>query len=78
MGSRNSEISFLKYRKTIPYASNFGIGDAVKWRALDQAMVEACGKFADISPEALESLIDEAVSVTRQRNTAQPLGDTCG
>jgi len=42
------------------------IEDAVKWRVLDQTMAEARGKFADLPPEALESLIDEAVTATRQ------------
>jgi hypothetical protein len=42
------------------------IEDAVKWRVLDQTMAEARGKFADVTPEALESLLDEAVTATRQ------------
>ncbi|MGP0059167.1 MAG: ribbon-helix-helix domain-containing protein [Beijerinckiaceae bacterium] len=42
------------------------IEDAVKWRVLDQTMAEARGKFADMPPEALESLLDEAVTATRQ------------
>ena len=44
------------------------IEDAVKWRVLDQTMAEARGKFADLSPDVLESLIDEAVVATRQAN----------
>ena len=42
------------------------IEDAVKWRVLDQTMAEARDKFADMPPEALDALIDEAVTVTRQ------------
>lgn len=42
------------------------IEDAVKWRVLDQTIAEARSKFADMSPEALESLLDEAVAATRQ------------
>jgi Ribbon-helix-helix domain len=42
------------------------IEDAVKWRVLDQTMSEARGKFADLSPEALDSLTDEAVTATRK------------
>ncbi len=38
----------------------------MKWRVLDQTMAEARGKFADLAPEDLETLIDEAVSATRQ------------
>ena len=44
------------------------IEDAVKWRVLDQTMAEARGKFSDLPPEALESMIDEAVTTTRQAN----------
>ena len=42
------------------------IEEAVKWRVLDQTMAEARGKFADLSPEALDSLLDEAATATRQ------------
>jgi hypothetical protein len=41
------------------------IEDAVKWRVLEQTMAEARAKFADMAPEALEALIDEAVTATR-------------
>jgi hypothetical protein len=49
------------------------IEDAVKWRVLDQTMAEARGKFVDLPPDAVESLIDEAVTATRQ-TTAQKAG----
>jgi hypothetical protein len=42
------------------------IEEAVKWRVLDQTMAEARGKFADLPPEELEAVIDEAVAATRQ------------
>jgi Ribbon-helix-helix domain len=42
------------------------IEDAVKWRVLDQTMAEARGQFADLSPEALDTLLDEAVTAVRQ------------
>ena len=42
------------------------IEDAVKWRVPDQTMAEARGQFADLSPEALDSLLDEAVTAVRQ------------
>lgn len=45
------------------------IEDAVKWRVLDQTMAEARGKFADLAPEALDALLDEAVTATRQAIT---------
>ncbi len=41
------------------------IEDAVKWRVLEQTMAEARGKFSDLSPEALESLVEEAVAASR-------------
>jgi Ribbon-helix-helix domain len=46
------------------------IEDAVKWRVLDQTLAEARGQFADLPPEALDSLIDEAVAATRQAKSA--------
>ncbi|SPE20674.1 conserved hypothetical protein [Burkholderiales bacterium] len=42
------------------------IEEAVKWRVLDQTMAEARGKFADMPPEAVESVIGEAVAATRK------------
>jgi hypothetical protein len=42
------------------------IEEAVKCRVLDQTMAEARGKLADLPPEARESVIDEAVTATRQ------------
>ncbi len=47
------------------------IEEAVKWRVLDQTIAEARGKFADLSPEALDSLIDEAVAATRHAGAAK-------
>jgi Ribbon-helix-helix domain len=45
------------------------IEEAVKWRVLDQTMTEARGKFADMAPEALETMIGEAVTAARQPST---------
>ena len=42
------------------------IEEAVKWRVLDQTMAEARSKFADLPPEELESVIDEAVAAARK------------
>jgi Ribbon-helix-helix domain len=42
------------------------IEDAVKWRVLDQTMAEARGKFSDLAPDALDSLLQEAVTATRE------------
>ncbi len=47
------------------------IVEAVKWRVLDRTIAEARGKFADLAPEALDSLIDEAVAATRQARAAK-------
>jgi hypothetical protein len=47
------------------------IEEAVKWRVLDQTVAEARGKFADMPPEALESIIDEAVAAARQAKSAK-------
>ncbi len=45
------------------------IEDAVKWRVLDQTMAEARSKFADLAPNELEAMIDEAVTTVRQVRT---------
>ncbi len=41
------------------------IEDAVKWRLLDQTLAEAREGFADMTPEALDTLIDEALTASR-------------
>jgi hypothetical protein len=47
------------------------IEDAVKWRVLDQTMSEARGKFADLPPEDVQSMIDEAVTVARRARSTR-------
>jgi len=42
------------------------IEEAVKWRVLDQTIVEVRSKFADMPAAELESLIDEAVTAVRE------------
>ncbi len=42
------------------------IEEAVKWRVLDQTMAEARRKFADLSPDDLQALLDEAATAARQ------------
>ena len=44
------------------------IEEAVRWRVLDQTIAEARAKFADLSPEALDSLIEEAVTAASGAN----------
>jgi hypothetical protein len=41
------------------------IEDAVKWRVLDQTLNEARSGFADLPPEDLQALIDEATDSVR-------------
>jgi hypothetical protein len=47
------------------------IEDAVKWRVLEQTMAEARAKFSDLAPEALDSLLDEAVTATSQAHAGK-------
>ena len=48
------------------------IEDAVRWRVLDQTVAEARGKFADMPPEELDALIEEAVAETRRAAGPKP------
>jgi hypothetical protein len=41
------------------------IEEAIKWRRFEQTIAEARGKFADMTPEALEALIDEGAATMR-------------
>ncbi len=41
------------------------IEDAVRWRVLDQTVADARSKFADMPPDELAALLDEAVAETR-------------
>jgi hypothetical protein len=41
------------------------IEEAVKWRVLDQTVAETRSKFADLPPEELEAVIEEAVAAAR-------------
>lgn len=45
------------------------VEDAVRWRVLDQTITEVRSKFADLPPEELEALIEEAISSTRKTDT---------
>jgi hypothetical protein len=47
------------------------IEEAVKWRVLDQTIGEARGKFADMPPDALETVIEEAVAAARQAGASK-------
>ncbi len=47
------------------------IEEAVKWRVLDQTLAEARGKFADLSVDALDRLIEDAVGAARSDRTTE-------
>jgi len=63
--------SFLAHRGMKKGDLSKFIEEAVKWRVLDQTMAEARSKFADMSPEDLEQVIDEAVAAVRQTNASK-------
>ncbi len=72
--SKNTDIavrSFLAQRGMKKGDLSKFIEDAVKWRVLEQTMAEARGKFSDLTPEALDELIDEAVTATRETRTGK-------
>src|SRR5436853_7492771 len=48
------------------------IEEAVKWRVFDQTVAEARSKFADMAPEELERVIDEAVAAARKASAPKP------
>ncbi len=71
--SRDTDIavrSFLAQRGMKKGDLSKFIEDAVKWRVFDQTLAETRSKFADMPPDELEALIDEAVTATRN---AHPL-----
>lgn len=42
------------------------IEEAVKWRVFDQTVAEARAKFADIPPDDLEAIVNEAIDAARK------------
>lgn len=48
------------------------IEEAVKWRVLDQTVAEVRSKFADMPPQELERVIEEAVAAARKPPTPKP------
>lgn len=48
------------------------IEEAVKWRVLDQTITEVREKFADMPPDDLQALVDEATGSVRDVATARP------
>jgi hypothetical protein len=66
--SRETDIvvrSFLAQRGLKKGDLSKFIEDAVRWRVLDQTIAQAREGFADMPPEELTALVDEAVTVTR-------------
>ena len=71
--SRDTDIavrSFLAQRGMKKGDLSKFIEDAVKWRVLDQTMAEARAGFADLPVDAVEALVDEAVTAIRQARKA--------
>lgn len=67
--SRETDIavrSFLAQRGLKKGDLSKFIEEAVKWRVLDQTMAEARSRFADLPPEEMDELIEEAVAAARQ------------
>jgi hypothetical protein len=46
------------------------VEDAVKWRILDQTIAEARDAFADMAPDELDALLEEAVASARAPSSA--------
>ena len=66
--SRDTDItvrSFLAQRGMKKGDLSKFIEDAVRWRVLDQTVAEARAGFADLPPDALQAMIDEAVEASR-------------
>ncbi|OJU22325.1 MAG: hypothetical protein BGN95_12310 [Sphingomonas sp. 66-10] len=67
--SKNTDIavrSFLAQRGMKKGDLSRFIEEAVKWRVLDQTIIEARAKFEDMAPEDLDAVIGEAVAAARQ------------
>lgn len=73
--SRETDIavrSFLAQRGMKKGDLSKFIEDAVRWRVLDQTMAEARAGFADLPPDAVEALADEAVTAVRKARKTPP------
>ena len=66
--SRDTDItvrSFLAQRGMKKGDLSKFIEDAVRWRVLDQTVTEVRAGFADLPPDELQAMIDEAVEASR-------------
>ena len=69
MVSKKTDIalrSFLAQRGLKKGDLSKFIEEAVKWRVFDQTLAETREKFADLAPEEMQALIDEATASVRQ------------
>ena len=57
--------TFLAQRGTKKGDISKFVEDAVKWRMLDQTIIEVREKFADLSPEEVQAIVDEATGSVR-------------
>ena len=68
MVSKDTDIalrSFLAQRGMKKGDLSKFIEEAVKWRVFDQTLVEVRSKFADLPPDELQAMIDEATASVR-------------
>lgn len=61
----NSLRSFMSDRGMPDGELSRFIEEAVKWRVFDRTLSEAREKFADLPPDELQAMIDEATARTR-------------
>lgn len=61
---------FLGSEPVSPARLSSFIEEAVRWRILDQTIADARRGFDDLAPDALEALVDEAVTAGRTRNAS--------
>lgn len=54
------------------------IEEAVRWRVFDQTIAEARSRFADLPPDDLQVLIDDAVSASRKNAGTALRLSSCG
>ena len=78
MVSRKTDIalrSFLAQRGLKKGDLSKFIEEAVRWRVFEQTLAEAREKFADLPPDDLQALIDEATDSVRQERKADAAKD---
>lgn len=76
MVSKDTDIalrSFLAQRGLKKGDLSRFVEEAVKWRVLNETLTEVRGKFADLPPDDLQAMIDEAcASVRAERFPSSP------